>query len=56
MVNTELIERIERIEFQVELIKKGLKNKPVRMKGRLKDIKIDEEDFKEAEGSVFKAW
>ncbi len=55
MVNSELVERIERIEFEVELLKKSLKNKPIRMKGRLKGIRIDEEDFKEAEESVFKS-
>ncbi|MFW6176250.1 MAG: hypothetical protein ACOC40_00975 [Thermoplasmatota archaeon] len=54
MVKSDLIERIEKIEHEVELLKKDLTKKPVHLKGRLEGIKIDDEDFEDAEKSLFK--
>ncbi|MEF8874935.1 MAG: hypothetical protein ACOC87_04155 [Candidatus Natronoplasma sp.] len=55
MAKSNLIERIEKIEHEVELLKKDLTKNPVKMKGRLEGIKIEEEDFEEAKKSLFKS-
>jgi len=55
MVKSNLIERIEKIEHEVELLKKDLTKKPVKMKGRLEGIKLEDEDFEEAKKSLFKS-
>ncbi|MBS3782513.1 MAG: hypothetical protein KGY68_07925 [Candidatus Thermoplasmatota archaeon] len=54
MVRSDLIERIEKIEQEVELLKKDLKKKPVKMKGRLEGLKVEETDLEEAKESLFK--
>ena len=55
MAKSDLIERIEKIEQEVELLKKDLTKKQVKMKGRLEGIKLEEEDFEEAKKSLFKS-
>lgn len=54
MAKSNLIERIEKIEHEVELLKKNLTRKPVNLKGRLEGIKIEDEDIEEAKNSLFK--
>ncbi len=54
MVKSDLIERIEKIEHEVELLKEDLKKKPVQMKGRLEGLDLEEKDLEEAKKSLFK--
>ncbi len=54
MARSELIERLEKIEQEVELLKKDLKKEPVQLKGRLEGLKVDEKDLEEAKESLFK--
>lgn len=49
-----MIERLEKIEQEVELLKKDLKKKPVQMKGRLEGLKVKEKDLEEAKEALFK--
>ncbi len=48
MARSDLIERIEEIEHEVELLKNQVTKEPVKMKGRLKGLELDEEDLEDA--------
>jgi len=51
MARSDLIERIEKIEQEIELLKKDLKKEPVQMKGRLEGLKVEEKDLEDLKGS-----
>jgi len=53
MADSELIERIERIEEEVEIMKKSLRKNVVKMGGRLAGARFNEKDFEEAKRSLF---
>lgn len=47
--------KIEEIEEEVRELKREVASKKnIKLKGSWKGIKVDEQDFKEAEGSLFK--
>lgn len=54
MVKSKMVDRIEDIEERVEFMKRSLKDKVVKMGGRLEGAEFEEEDFGEAEKSLFK--
>lgn len=53
MVDSEIIERIERIEDEVEIMKKSLKKNVIKMGGRLAGVQFNQKDFDKAKKSLF---
>lgn len=53
MIDSELVERIEKIEEEVKIMKKSLNKEIVKMGGRLSGAKFDKKDFEKAKSSLF---
>ena len=53
MLDSGLIDRLEGIEEELEMIKRALKDRKVKLGGRLKGARFEAEDFEEARGSLF---
>lgn len=53
MSEVDVVDRIESIEEEVEELKASVRGRNVEMKGRLSGAKFNEEDFEEAEKSLF---
>lgn len=53
MSGARVLDRIESIEEEVRELKASVREKSVEMKGRLSGAEFDEEDFEEAEESLF---
>lgn len=54
MIEAEVIDKIEKIEKEVNEIKSSIQSETIKMGGRLKGAKFEEKDFIEAEKSLFK--
>lgn len=54
VVESNMMDRIEGIEEELEFVKKSLKGKNVKMGGRLEGAEFKEEDFEEAKKALFK--
>jgi hypothetical protein len=53
MLDSGLIDRLEGIEEELEMIKRALKDRRVKLGGRFKETRFEEEDFEDAKASVF---
>lgn len=53
MLDSGLIARLEGIEEELEMIKRALRDRNVKLGGRLKGLRFEEEDFEEAKASLF---
>ena len=53
MSEVDVFDRIESIEEEVEELKVSVRGINVKMKGKLSGAEFDEEDFEEAEKSLF---
>lgn len=53
MVEVDLIDKLEDAEEDMELVRKSLRNKTVKMGGRLKGAEFGEEEIREAKRALF---
>lgn len=55
MAEVDVMERIECIEREVEELKNSVRDRNIRMKGRLSGANFEEDDIEDAKSSLFEA-